>query len=239
MEYKKNKNVDLSRKSTLFFQLALILVLFLTWQTIEWKTYGNETSDTSILEMDDFDEEEIPITALKQPTPPPPPKDIVKEPNIVDDDKDVVETVIKSTETLPNEIIDVDDIVEVEKEEDIESYSIMAVEEVPVYPGCENLDSNEERKECMSRKVNQFVNRKFDTKIGSELGLTGIHRTYVQFKIEPDGSISVIGARGPHPRLEEEAIRVAKSLPEMQPGRQAGKAVGVLYSLPIIFKVEN
>ncbi len=239
MEYKKNKNVDLSKKSTLFFQLALILVLFLTWQTIEWKTYGNETSDASILEMEDFEEEDVPVTVMKEATPPPPPRDIVTEPNIVEDDRDVVETVINTTENRPDEIIDVDDIVEVEKEEDIESYSILAVEEVPVYPGCEHLGSNEARRECMSQKVTKFVSREFNANIGSELGLSGINKIYVQFKIEPNGSISIVGARGPHPRLEEEAIRVARSLPEMQPGRQGGKAVGVLYSLPIIFKVQD
>ena len=239
MEYKKNKQVDLSKKSTLFFQLALILVLFLTWQAIEWKTYGSATTDSEVLAMDDFEEQDVPVTILKESTPPPPPQDIVKKPDIIEDDEDVVESVIKSTETQPDEIVDVKDIIEVEKEEEIKDYSFTMVEEAPVYPGCENLATNEDRRECMSRKVNELVNRRFDTNIGSELGLSGIHRIYVQFKIEPDGSITVIGARGPHPRLEEEAIRVAKSLPEMQPGRQGGKAVGVLYSLPIIFKVQN
>src|SRR5690606_34778817 len=37
------------------------------------------------------------------------------------------------------------------------------VDQVPVFPGCENLSSNEERKECMSQKVQEFVTRNFNT----------------------------------------------------------------------------
>ncbi len=239
MECKKNKQADLRRKSVIFFQVGLILILFAALLAIEWKSYGNETVLTSTVEVDEFVEEEIPVTEMKEATPPPPPQDIVEDVETAEDDEDVVETVIKSTETDPGEIIDVKDIVEVEPEEKIEDYSFINVEEVPVFPGCEGLDTNDERKECLSRKINDFVNRKFDTTLGSELGLNGIHRIYVQFKIEADGTVSIVGARGPHPKLEAEAIRVAGSLPEMQPGRQGGQAVGVLYSLPITFRVQN
>ena len=239
MECKKNKQADLRRKSVLFFQVGLILILFLALFAIEWKTYGNKSEVSSTVYLDEFEEEEIPVTVMKESTPPPPPQDIVEDVKIAKDDEDVVETVIKSTETDPGEIIDVDDIVEVKPEEKIDDYSFISVEEVPIFPGCEGLETNDERKECMSRKVNDFVNKKFDTTLGSKLGLSGIHRIYVQFKIEPDGSVSIIGARGPHPKLEAEAIRVAGSLPEMQPGRQGGKAVGVLYFLPITFSIQN
>ena len=53
------------------------------------------------------------------------------------------------------------------------------------------------------------------------------------------GNIVDIGSRGPHPRLEQEAARVIKLLPQMTPGMQRGKAVGVLYSLPIVFQVQD
>ncbi|GHA24327.1 hypothetical protein GCM10007103_01960 [Salinimicrobium marinum] len=239
MECKKNKQADLRRKSILFFQVGLILILFLALLAIEWKTYGNESVVSSKVHLDEFTEEEVPVTIMKEVTPPPPPRDIIEDVNVADDDEDVVETAINSTEADPGEIIEIEDIVEEEPEEKIEDYSFISVEEVPVFPGCEDFDTNDERKECMSRKINDFVNRKFDTTLGGELGLSGIHRIYVQFKIEPDGSVSIVGARGPHPKLEAEAIRVAGSLPEMQPGRQGGKAVGVLYSLPITFRVQN
>ena len=91
----------------------------------------------------------------------------------------------------------------------------------------------------MSEKISQFVNRKFNTELGSELGLSGVNRIYVRFKIDQKGNIVDIGSRGPHPRLESEAERVIKLLPQRRPGKQRGKAVGVLYSLPIVFQVQD
>jgi protein TonB len=58
------------------------------------------------------------------------------------------------------------------------------------------------------------------------------------FKIDRHGNIANIKARAPHKKLKEEAIRVIKLLPKMIPGKQRGKAVGVSYGLPIVFKVE-
>jgi len=112
------------------------------------------------------------------------------------------------------------------------------VDEVPVFPGCESLPTNEERKRCMSEQVSQHVNTRFNTKLGKELGLKGINRIYVRFEIDPQGNVTKIGVRAKHPRLEEEAKRVVSSLPQMQPGKQNGEAVNVLYSLPIVFQTK-
>lgn len=35
-------------------------------------------------------------------------------------------------------------------------------EEVPIYPGCEGLSSNEARKECMAQKIRERLAQKFD-----------------------------------------------------------------------------
>ncbi|WP_338356559.1 M56 family metallopeptidase [Yeosuana marina] len=113
------------------------------------------------------------------------------------------------------------------------------VDEVPIFPGCETLTSSEERKKCMSEKISDFVNRNFNTKIGTENGLTGRQRINVIFKINREGDIVGVRSRAPHPALEAEAIRVIKSLPHMKPGVNNGKKVVVPYSLPIIFQVQD
>ena len=237
MENKKNRKSDLSRRSILFFQIGLILILFVAWQAIGWKSYERELPETTMIGIEQFEEEDVPILIMPEQTPPPP-VEIIDEVDIAEDEDDVEETPVESTEA-PEEITEIDEIREIREPEEIEDVGYAFVEEVPVFPGCEDLESNEERKQCMNEKIRQYVNREFDISLGEELGLSGINKIYVQFRIEADGSVTVIGARGPHPRLEEEAIRVAKSLPEMQPGRQQGKAVGVIYSLPITFRVQN
>ncbi|MCG9971641.1 M56 family metallopeptidase [Christiangramia crocea] len=111
------------------------------------------------------------------------------------------------------------------------------IDQVPVFPECKGLASGEEQKDCVSRKISMFVNKNFDTSLGKKLGLTGINRVIVQFRIDETGNITDIKSRGPHPELERESERVIASLPKMEPGKHRGKKVSVMYSLPIAFKV--
>ncbi|MBC3758375.1 energy transducer TonB [Hyunsoonleella sp. SJ7] len=134
-------------------------------------------------------------------------------------------------------IAEVEDI-EIEKvEEDIE-VPFAVVEKVPVFPGCENGNKND-KKNCMSKKISDFVSRTFNTELASELGLSGRQRVNVIFKIGKTGGITDVRARANHPLLEEEAKRVIGLLPKMKPGMQRGRTVTVPYSLPIIFQIER
>lgn len=110
------------------------------------------------------------------------------------------------------------------------------IEKVPTYPGCSG--DNEAMKLCMSQNISNFVSANFNIKLADELKLSGQQRIAVQFKINKTGNIVDVRARAPKPELEAEAIRVVQKLPQMQPGEQKGKKVGVLYSLPIVFNVK-
>ena len=69
---------------------------------------------------------------------------------------------------------------------------------------------------------------------------SGAHgRVIVQFTVEPDGSLSnvnVLKSSGT-PSLDAEAVRVVSSSPKWEPGRQEDKAVRVVYSFPIVFRI--
>ena len=91
----------------------------------------------------------------------------------------------------------------------------------------------------MSEKISKFVNRKFNTDLAGDLGLSGRQRISVFFKIDKNGNVTGVRSRAPHPRLEQEAARVINALPKMKPGKQRGKAVIVPYSLPIVFQVQD
>ena len=110
------------------------------------------------------------------------------------------------------------------------------IENVPIFPGCDK-GNNEARRKCMSQKITKFVQRKFNTDLAGDLGLSGRQRISVIFKIDKNGDVVGVRARAPHPKLKAEAIRVVNMLPKMKPGTQLGKAVVVPYSLPIIFEV--
>ena len=115
--------------------------------------------------------------------------------------------------------------------------SFSLIDQVPTYPGCSG--TNEELKRCISDKIKDFVGNEFDTSIGKTVGLTGVNRIFVSFKIDKQGNVVDVKSRAPHADLETEALRVIQALPQMEPGEENGQPVGVLYSLPITFKIES
>jgi protein TonB len=242
MEPKKNPKSDVSRNSSLFFAVGLALMLGITYMAINYKTYDKSDVVADSLNLDDELEEEVPITEqiITPPPPPPPPPAAPEIIEVVEDEEEVEETVIESTETeMEAEIVEVEEVEVEEVEEDIE-VPFSVIENVPVFPGCENEKGNAAKKACMSDKVQTLVNRKFNKDLASELGLTaGKKRIFVSFKIDKNGNVVQVGARGPHPALEKEAKRVIGLLPKMKPGKQRGKAVIVPYSLPIVFQVQD
>tara|TARA_R110002049_G_scaffold17238_3_gene67404 strand:- start:3584 stop:4303 length:720 start_codon:yes stop_codon:yes gene_type:complete len=239
MEPKKNPKANVGRNSSLFFAIGLALMLFLTNYAINYKSYDKSDIDIGMLNLDEELEEEIPITEqIMTPPPPPPPPAAPEVIEIVEDEVEVEETVIESTEAdQETEIVEVEEVQVEEVDEDIE-VPFAVIENVPVFPGCEGGDNNA-KKACMSKKIADFVNRKFNTDLASDLGLSGRQRINVIFKIDKTGSIVGVRARAPHPGLEKEATRVINMLPKMKPGKQRGKAVTVPYSLPIIFQVQD
>lgn len=237
MEVKKNPNSNLENYSKLFIQLGLVLALFVVYVSMENKTYAKEADLFGDANMQNEDEEDIPITERIEPVkpkaPPPPAPEKIE---IVEDEKEVEETVIETTETDETEAIE--EIVEVEEEEAVlEDVPFAIIEEVPVFPGCSG--TRKQKVDCLNQKIKRHVLKKFNADLASDLGLSpGKKKIWVVFRIDPKGNITEINARAPHPRLKKEAIRVTKTLPKMTPGKQRGVPVGMKYTLPISFNVE-
>ena len=234
MQPKKSEKVDLTKNSSLYFVIGLAVVLFISWQAIEWKTY-KRTYDYEALNVDDDDDEEIPITEqIKvQPPPPPPPPPAPEIIEIVEDEEEVEETVIESTETNEEEIVE---IVEVEEEELDIDVPFAVIEDVPIFPGCERVKKSE-RRDCFQEKMNKHIRKNFRyPEIAQEIGIQG--RVYVNFIIAKDGKITNIRMRGPDKNLENEAQRIISRLPSMIPGKQRGRPVRVPFSIPITFRLQ-
>ena len=234
MQPKKSEKVDLTKNSSLYFVIGLAVVLFISWQAIEWKTY-KRTYDYEALNVDDDDDEEIPITEqIKVPPPPPPPQPPAPEIiEIVEDEEEVEETVIESTETNEEEIVE---IVEVEEEELDIDVPFAVIEDVPIFPGCERVKKSE-RRDCFQEKMNKHIRKNFRyPEIAQEMGIQG--RVYVNFIIAKDGKITNIRMRGPDKNLENEAQRIISRLPSMIPGKQRGRPVRVPFSIPITFRLQ-
>ncbi|WP_437397306.1 energy transducer TonB [Flagellimonas lutimaris] len=242
MKPKKNPNAEIGRNSSLYFMIGLTSVLFMTWQSFEVKFYEEESKVSEVVQVTDELKEDVPITEILRTAPPPPPPSAPEVIEIVEDVEDVEETVIESTESsqetyIEDAVVSIDDVDVEEVEEDI-VVPFAVIEYVPVFPGCEDLQTQAERKECFNEKVQEHIKKNFKYPPSAlEMHITG--RVYVQFVIDSHGRVSGIQKRGPDRLLEDEAERIIASLPKVKPGEQRGKAVNVKYSIPINFIMKN
>ncbi len=233
MQPKKNPKVDLNKNSSLYFAVGLALVLFIIWRGIEWKSYDKSAYLYESLNVVDDDDEEIPITEQIKTPPPPPPPPAPEVIEVVEDEEEIEETVIESTETDQEEIVEVE-VLEEEFEDVDVPFAI--IEDVPIYPGCENVPKSK-RRDCFQEQINKHIRRNFRyPEIAQEMGIQG--RVFVSFIISKDGTISNIRKRGPDKNLEREAERIISKLPKMTPGKQRGRAVRVPFSIPITFRLQ-
>ncbi|MBR48452.1 MAG: energy transducer TonB [Flavobacteriaceae bacterium] len=234
MQIKKNPKADLSKNSNLYFAIGLAVILFISWRAIEWKTYDKSGYGYEALNIDDDDDEDVPITEqIKTPPPPPPPPPAPEIIEVVEDEEEIEETIIESTETDQEEIVE---IVEVEEEFEDVDVPFAVIEDVPIYPGCERV-AKSKRRDCFQEQINKHIRKNFRyPEIAQEMGIQG--RVYVNFVIDKDGSITSIRMRGPDKNLEKEAQRIIAKLPRMTPGKQRGRAVRVPFSIPITFRLQ-
>jgi protein TonB len=243
MQVKKNPEVDVGRNSSLYFAIGLNLMLLSTYLMFEYKSYNTTDVVAQTLNIDDYDEDDVEILNLNVPPPPPPPQapGIVPEDiKVVEDIVEIEETIIESSETDQSEVIAdvvrVEDIEVDEVEEEIE-VPFSVIENIPVFPGCENIAKAEQRK-CFENSMKAHVRKNFKyPESAIDLGIYG--KVYVLFTIDKNGNVAKIRSRGSDIILENEAERIIGLLPRMTPGKQRGRPVSVPYSIPINFVLKQ
>ena len=215
MKAKKNPEISIEYKKGMFFQIGLIVTLLLVLIAFEWKSYEKTDYSLGQLQMDDLEDEMIPITRQeeKPPPPPPPPPEIIE---IVEDEVEIEnELEVEDTDTDENEFV------EQEEEEDSDEV-FMVVEQMPVFPGGD-------------LGLMKFIQKTVKyPPIAKENDITG--KVYVTYVVNKKGKVtSVKVARSVDKYLDAEAVRVVKLLPYTTAGKQRGKPVNVQYTIPINF----
>ena len=116
------------------------------------------------------------------------------------------------------------------------------VEQMPNFPGCEDMKDETERFKCKSERLYQFIGDHLRyPEEDRKKGIQGMG--IVQFVVLPDGQVSDINVRrSPSPTMADEMIRLIELMNEMpakwNPGFHEGKAVPVRFTLPIKFVLD-
>ncbi len=227
MEVKKSPKADLEGKKSTWMLLGYVIVLSIMFIAFEW-TERDKVIDTSqaVAEVI-FEEEIIPITQMEEIKAPPPPE-VPAAPEvleIVEDDVQVEETQILSSEDTGQkvEIKYVPPVIEEEEPEEETIFEI--VENMPEFPGGQAA-----LMQYLSKNI------RYPT-IAQENGTQG--RVIIQFVINRDGSVvDPVVVRSVDPYLDKEALRVVSTLPKWKPGQQRGKPVRVKFTVPVVFRLQ-
>lgn len=105
------------------------------------------------------------------------------------------------------------------------------IEIAPVLPGCEG---NSQSKACFKNKVRAHISSNF--KYPEEAIKNKLQgRVIIMFDVDNKGVVENIRTKGAHKILNDEAERIIKLLPKMQPAKKQGQIVKMVYGLPIGF----
>lgn len=226
MEIKKSAKANLEKYKILFFFVGMIIALALVLALFE-----NTTEDTKIEEFAEeetavIEQEEVEVTVREEKLPPPPPpKQVVSD--IINIVKDNVKIEDDFDFELPDEDDDfefMDTEFETDAPEEEPDVPLLIVEKMPEFPGGE---------EALRLYIAENVEY---PPLAQENDIQG--KVYVRFVVTKTGEVGEVQVvRGVDKLLDDEAIRVVKTLPRFTPGQQRGKNVSVWYTVPIDFQL--
>ena len=218
--------------------LGYVMVLALMFVAFEYTQREIKYDELEPIYESAFEEDMIPITTQKEQMAPPPaaaPK-VAEILNIVDDETELAEEEVQTTEEVnqaistvtgtgaPTAVVAAPSIGPVREESD-DDRIFEIVEENAQFPGGDDA--------CYKWL---YDNIKYPA-IAQEQGIQG--RVFVRFVVNKDGSIvDVEVTRSPDPSLSKEAERVIKLMPKWKPARQGNKPVRSRFNLPVMFKLQ-
>ena len=227
MQVKKSQKASLEDKKIIYVLMGFVFVWSVCYVAFEWTE--KEVTKYEVADTDFLFEEEVEIQQTTQETtPPPPPPPAVQEVEVLNVVEDDVET--ESIEINTEDEKDVEVVIappfEAPVEEEEEEVIFMVVETMPEFPG-----GQQALFKYLSENVKYPV-------IAQENGIQG--RVICQFVVNKDGAIVDVEVvrSGGDPSLDKEAVRVIKSMPKWNPGKQRGKAVRVKYTVPVNFRLQ-
>jgi protein TonB len=111
-------------------------------------------------------------------------------------------------------------------------------EESPFFRECRRSDKR--TNECFTKQFLKHFKRRFNAELPYKLDLpSGKKSIFIKLRINKEGKIDSIQVNAPHPKVEQEVLRVLRKFPRLNPGKLNGVPVPVKYQIPIYLFVEE
>jgi len=253
----KYPDVDVFRLSPLFLRVGLIGALAIAIGAFNWTQYENIPNFEPIAYEFEADIEiDIPRSAAPPPPPPPPPPPVIEEvpEGVMIEDMEDIEFVDQSVDAF-TAVLAPEPVMDDTKEsappppppppmplEEEAKEIFVVVEDMPSFPGCEHLTNKAARKTCSDERLMAYLYENVEyPNIARENGIQGT--VVVQFVVNTDGTVTDANLlRDIGGGCGEEALRLVSDMNDLPqrwtPGKQRGKAVRVMYTLPIRFMLD-
>ena len=107
------------------------------------------------------------------------------------------------------------------------------IQEVPVFPDCEN---QKDKKKCYEIEIKKHIDANFNYPlVAKEKGTQG--KVYLSYSIEKNGKFIINAVRAPSPDLDFATRKIFDNFPILKPAKQRGKEVRMTHSLVITYKL--
>lgn len=236
MELKKSPQADLNNKRSYFFQVGVIIALFMVVGLFSWSA-SEKKIDIIEQQVTAVEMEQVEVTVQEDKRPPAPLK---TQAVVLSEMINVVKNDTKINQDLS--ILDLDMNMDLASDntkyggtykggESIveEETPLVFAEEMPTFDGKDG--QTEFSKWCQS-------NMRYPP-LAADNGIQG--RVTVSFVVEPNGKLSNIKlVRGVDKNLDQAALDIVARSPEKwKPARNNGRPVRLMIQMPIVFKLEQ
>ncbi len=235
--------------SNTFLLAGIVSALLLTLMAFSWSKFEETVYiPEGAMDLDEEIEVETPRTAEPPPPPPPPPPPVIEEvPEEEIEEEEEIEFQDQSIEEETEVVAPPEPVKKAPPpppppppppaEEEI----FQVVEDMPRFPGCEDKPKAE-RAQCAQGEMLSYIYKHIKyPPLARENGVEGT--CVIRFVVDSKGKIKDykilrdIGAG-----CGQEALRIVKKMASEKtwiPGKQRGKPVSVMFSLPVKFKLQG
>jgi protein TonB len=230
MEAKKTSEADLENKRTVFFLMGLAVVLSAFYVLLAWRSDYSDDSEISELLAPVFIENEfdadIPTDTEKEQMVEQPMIEPEKQEPAVYEDYEIVEKV--SPEKQENALNEQNQNLDSETNPNFrtDAQKESEADTTPQFPG---------GKVALIRFIYSHIQY---PSVALQQRIQG--RVWCSFLVDRDGMVSDVALeQGVYIFLDEEAVRVLKTMPPWIPGKTQGKNVKMKVYLPVVFKISS
>ncbi|MEQ8243205.1 TonB family protein [Fulvivirga sp.] len=223
MNDKKNKEANIFRYRSLFFNIGLFLSLSIVTISFEWRSY-DQTSMVDLQSLNDDFEELLEMPPTEIP-PPPPPK--IQQPEIIEvpDEEEIEEEIEVDLDIEITEETVIEDIILEEAPEEEVADQVFQIVEDPAAP----IGGYAKFYEYVAKKLRYPAQAR-------RMNIEG--RVFVQFVVDETGALTEVKTvRGIGAGCDEEAERILQGAPKWSPPKQRGKPVKQRAMIQIVFKL--